>query len=506
MMKSLLSLGLVIGLFLTASCQPNLNKLDAYIEKARLDWNVPGMSVAIVKDGKIVLSKGYGVKEQGKTEAVDANTLFAIASNTKAFVSSSLATLVASGQMHWDDKVVDYLPYFQLQDPYATREATIRDLLCHRLGLGTFSGDVSWYKSDLPASEVIKRAYHLQPTYSFRSGYGYSNLMFIAAGEVIRATTGKPWDAYVDSVFFTPLGMERTCTSVSSLGLLGNVATPHKSVGSSNQPIDWTRWDNMGAAGGIISSSQDMAQWLLFNLNRGTWEGKSILSAVEQNILWTPHNSFVVSQDVHQRIPGRHFNAYGLGWGLSDYYGRMLVSHSGGYDGMYSRVALVPDENLGIVILTNSMTGIGFPLMMYIINSYIHGDDRDWSADFLAQKSEKIEDLVKERQASRKMGTSPTLELEKYCGNYFDPIHGKIFIQQKDDNLRLVFENAPGLSATLRHWHADTWEIKWDQVHAWFDFGTIRFELDNNLAVTGIRFDVPNFDIFFDELKPGKID
>jgi CubicO group peptidase (beta-lactamase class C family) len=205
----------------------NLSLLDRYFETARKEWKIPGMAVAIVKDGKVVLAKGYGVKEFSKQEKVDENTLFAIASNTKAFTAATLAILVDEGKINWDDKVRDYLPYFKLYDAYVTEEMTIRDLLCHRSGLKTFSGDLLWYESSYSTVEVIKRARFLKPGYSFRSGYGYSNIMFMAAGEVVPAVTGKPWKDFVKERIFEPLGMKTSNIGTTDLKKYNNVAAAH---------------------------------------------------------------------------------------------------------------------------------------------------------------------------------------------------------------------------------------------------------------------------------------
>jgi CubicO group peptidase (beta-lactamase class C family) len=485
----------------------DLKKIDKYLEKSRIDWGVPGMSVALVKDGEVIFNKSYGTLSVDSKTAVDENSLFAIASNTKAFVSTALAVLVDEGKIDWDDKVIDYLPAFKMYDPYVTAEITIRDLLCHRAGLGTFSGDVIWYKSQKPASEIIKQIQYVPQAYSFRSGYGYSNLMFITAGEVIRAVTGKAWDEYVKENFFEPLGMSRTVTSTSSLENMKNVATPHKSVDGENKPIDWVNWDNMGAAGGIISSTADMAKWINFNLNRGIIGNDTILSPDQQNVLWTIHNSFALTENAKEWIPGRHFNGYGLGWGLYDYYGRMVVTHSGGYDGMYSRVAMVPDENFGFVLLTNNMTGIITPMMMYLINSVLEEDTQDWSQKYLDREGGgSVAETIAAIKEAKKRGTQPTLDKKEMIGTYFDPMYGNIHVKQREDKLRLEFEEAPDLSATLVHWHNDSYEISWDQTHAWFDFGIVSFNSNSQLKVEGLTFEVPNYDIFFHEIKPKKID
>ncbi|WP_420577420.1 serine hydrolase [Ekhidna sp.] len=504
-MKKLLSLSLLL-LFISTQAQVDVKAIDKYIEQARKDWNVPGMAVAIVKDGKVVLSKGYGVKEIGGKDKVDDNTLFAIASNSKAFVASCIARLVEDGQLSWKDKVRDYLPYFTLYgDEYISSMVTVEDLLCHRVGLGTFSGDVIWYKSEKTPEEIIKQAAFVPEVYEFRDGYGYTNLMFIAAGEVIRQVTGEPWEAYVKKHFMNPLGMENTVISISDLP--DNTATPHKpTLESGTVPIEWASWDAPSAAGGIISSSTDMAKWMMMNLNGGEWDGKQCIDKEQQNLLWTPHNNFKLSEGSKESIPGRHFAGYGLGWSLMDYHGTLAVSHGGGYDGMYSRVMMVPDLKLGVVVLTNTMEGISTPLAYYIVNQYMKKDMRDWSAEFLerARSRNGHKEDVDERRAARKMGTKPSVEESALVGTYYDPMYGDITVTNDEGELRIDFQDAPLLSATLEHWHYDTYEIKWDKEHAWFDFGTVSFELDNNLKVEGIELDVPNGDIFFHELHPKK--
>ena len=492
----------------SATAQVDVKAIDKYIEKARKDWNVPGMAVAIVKDGELVLSKGYGVKEINVKSKVDENTQFAIASNSKAFVASCVAKLVEEGKLTWKDKVRDYLPYFSLYgDEYISSMVTIEDLLCHRVGLGTFSGDVIWYKSNKSPEEIIKRAGSVPEAFEFRDGYGYSNLMFITAGEVIRVVTGAPWEDYVKSEFLEPLEMNNTVISISDLG--ENAATPHKpTLDRGTVPSVWASWDNSSAAGGIISSVDDLSKWMRMNLNGGEWMGKTYLDKEQQNLLWTPHVSHKLNEAGKEALPGRHFTGYGLGWGLMDYHGNLVVSHGGGYDGMYSRVVMVPDLKLGVAILTNSMEGISSPLATYILNQYMKADIRDWSSIYLDRSRSNTghKDQVEERRNARRTETETSLESTEMVGVYYDPMYGDITISEQDNELRIDFADAPALSATLVHWHYDTYEIKWDEEHAWFDFGTVSFTQDNNLNVTGLEFDVPNYDIFFDELHPRRKD
>lgn len=493
---------------LQSNAQADIKELDKYFEKALNDWNVPGMSVAIVKDGKVILAEGYGVREVGQKKKTDENTLYAIASNTKAFISASLAHLVWEGKIGWDDKVVDHLPYFKLYDAYATQETTIRDLLCHRVGLGTFSGDVIWYKSNYTAEETVKHAQFVPQAYSYRAGYGYSNLMFITAGEVISAVTGMPWDEFARKHFFEPLAMERTVTTTAVLQEMKNVATPHKSIYDEVTPIDWTNWDNMGAAGGIISSVSDIAKWMILQMDGGINAGDTIFTPDTQVDMWTPHNNYRVSLNSQKNIPSRHFSGYGLGWGMSDYEGRKMVNHGGGYDGMYSRVTMIPEEKIGVVVLTNSMTGISTPITMRAIDELLGVGKRDWSAEALPRAVRGVEyrkQRVAQRVEAREEGTEATVEMAKFVGNYYDPMYGAVEILQGDNGLVIDFKPAPLLKADLTHWHYNTFKMNWRETHAWFDFGTLKFVLDNNQEVEGIEFDVPNDDIFFHEIHLKKM-
>ncbi len=499
---------LVLGANLLHS-QADHKALDQYCTQAQKDWAVPGMSVGIIKDGQVVLAKGYGVAEAGKSAKADENTLFAIASNTKAFVATSLAMLVEEGKLRWDDPVQKHLPWFKLYDPYVTAHTTVRDLLCHRVGLGTFSGDVVWYKSNYSAEEVVRRAGELPQAYEYRGGYGYSNLMFIAAGEVIRAVSGKSWDAFASERILKPLGMARTISSVKSLPKSVNVAAPHKPENGVEQPIPWVDWDNMGAAGGIISSASDMLKWLQWNLDEGKVAGKSLLPAKALWELWQTHSINRIGESGRKLFPTRNFSMYGLGWGLFDYNGHLVVSHSGGYDGMYSRTFFVPDLKLGGVILTNSMTGVGNALMYRVLDTYTGKADKDWSKELLGREKAgqtAHEAEMKALKDKRVIGTKPSLSLEKYAGLYRCKFYGDIRVSADQGKLAIQFLPADGLRATLSHWHFDTFELKWAEPQAWFDFGTVQFVLDNTGEPKALQFQVPNGDIFFEEIHAEKVE
>jgi len=487
-----------------AAQQVDLAALDAYFAKAQQEWPVPGLSIAIVKDGEIVFEKGYGVREVNGDEPVDENTLYAIASNSKAFTVAALAQLVDAGELSWDDRVVDHLPWFRLYDDYVTQEMRIRDLLSHRSGLGTYSGDLLWYGTPYTAEEVVRRARFLEPAYSFRAGYGYSNLMFIAAGEVLRAVSGTGWHETVEEKFFGPLGMTRSVTSTDDLPGIDNVATPHKYVRGETLPIEWYNWDAMGSAGGIISSVHDMAQWMMAQLDGGEKDGVRLFSEAAQREMWKVHNPLAVSPDYQKRYPSTHFRGYGLGWSLADYRGRKITSHGGGYDGMYSQVMMVPEEKLGIVVLTNAMTGIAGTLTYRVLDAYLGGEERDWSAEALpgwVASRERFHARQDRAENERVPDTTPSLALEAYAGTYGGEMYGDATIEVENGHLVLRILPNPDLVADLEHLHYDTFIVRWRKELAWFGKGTALFELDAFGNVEEMKLDIPNDDLWFSELE-----
>jgi CubicO group peptidase (beta-lactamase class C family) len=485
--------------------QADLKKLDAYYAKALKDWGVPGMSIAIVKDGKVIFAKGYGVKEAGKTEAPDENTLYAIASNTKAMTSAMIAQLVEEGRLGWNDKVRKYIPHFELYDPYVSSETTIRDLLSHRVGLGTFSGDMLWYRSTLSAEEIIKRVKHLPKAYDFRSGWGYSNVMYLTAGEVIKKVTGKSWGQNLNERILNPLGMTRSVWSTNDIQAKGNAASPHALIDGVQTPIAWENWETIAAMGGVISSVKDISNWMILNLNDGVYNGDTLFSKASRNMMWTPHNNFEV--DHTSSLKAAHFRGYALGWSVGDYYGRLRVGHTGGYSGMVSGVTLIPDEKLGIVVLTNGMKSIFGPLINYTVDAFLKAPVKDWSAEALANAEKNKDTRVEDRKKSRVPNTKPSVDPENYIGEYKADAYGKIFVTNDAGKFRITFEHTPDLSATLEHWHYDVWKMNWEKRDplTWFPHATVKFELDNNNKITGLSFDVPNDDFWFDEFKSKKI-
>lgn len=494
------------SLFGQSETQVDLVELDKYYANMVKDWDVPSATIGIVKDGNLIFTGNYGALEVGKNEKPDENTLYAIASNSKAFTSAIIGMLIQEGKLNWNDKVKKYLPYFELYDPWVSNEITIRDILSHRVGLGTFSGDVIWYKSDLTSEEIIRRAKYIPKAYNFRSGYGYSNLMYITAGELIKTVTGKSWSQNVKERILEPLKMDRTITRPKDLTTKGNYATPHARHGKINIPIAWEDWEEIGATGGLISSVKDISKWMIFNLNNGIHGKDTILTKKTRNMIWTPHNNFTVDHTTKNDFE-RHFNSYGLGWGLSDYHGKLRVGHTGGFDGMITAITLIPDENLGVVVLTNGMKSPIMAATYTALDKFLDVESKDWSTDLLRRRNnyKKKDSRISDRIEKKVPNTKPSVAVEKYAGIYKSDIYGDIKITLENEQLRIEFEHSTNLSATLNHWHYDVWEILWDQKHAWFSFGTVKFNMDNNMKIIGIDFDVPNDDIFFEELKPYKL-
>ena len=483
---------------------PEAARLDSFIAAVQKDWPVPGLAVVIVKDGETVLAKGYGVRELNGPEPVDENTLFAIASNTKAFTSAALAMLVEEGKLSWDDRVQDHLPYFQLYDSYVSAEMRIRDILSHRSGLGTYSGDLLWYGTGYSAEEVVRRTRFVPQAGPFRASYGYSNLMFLAAGEVVAAVSGMSWQDFVEEKIIRPLGMDRTVTSTLDLSGMENVATPHKNRTDGVFPIEWYNWDAMAAAGGIISSVSDMSKWMNIRLNHGHFDGLRLFSEASSWEMWTVHTPLAVSSGARQAQPTTHLRGYGLGWSLNDYQGRLIASHGGGYDGMFSRVVLVPEEKLGIAVLTNSMTSISTAIANTILDVYLGAEERDWSGPMLESWQggrERFEGRQNSFLEAKVEGSHPSLEMEAYTGAFGGDLYGDVTVSLENGGLVLRLLPNPDLVADLTHLNHDTFLIEWRKTFAWFGIGAATFILDPYGNPNEIKMDVPNEDLWFHELE-----
>ncbi len=460
-------ISIVILLLLLVSSLPAQNgkmeTIDKYIEKTRQDWQIPGLAVAIVKDDKVVFAKGYGVRTLGETAKVDENTLFAVASNSKAFTTTLLAMQADAGLLGWDDPVIDYLPDFQMYDPYVTRTLTIRDLVTHRGGLPTYGGDHLWIGHDLSRSEILRRIRFLEPTAPFRSKYQYQNLMFLVAGELSAKVAGKSWDDLMSERIFQPLGMKSANTSIRKLPDMDNVASPHEYVKGKITAIPYDNLDNVAPAAAVNASVMDMVQWMRFNLNKGKVNGEALVSEGQMRQLHSIHMPVPVSKYA-EKFYQRQFAGYGLGWFISDYQGIRLVGHGGGMSGMISLQTLVPSEDLGIMVVTNFAPSSPTRAITHrILDVLLDAGERNWSTEMLnARESSKQSAAEKEKgiQAERKKNTKSSLPLTALAGTYHNDLSGDVVLSVKND--KLWFEYNARHRGYLQHWHYNTFRITWD--------------------------------------------
>jgi CubicO group peptidase (beta-lactamase class C family) len=438
----------------------SLNGFDDYVNKALKDWEVPGVAIAIVKGDQVVLAKGYGVRRLGEPTPVDERTLFAIGSSSKAFTAASVAMLVDDGKVKWDDPVTKYLPGFQMYDPYVTRELTVRDLLTHRSGLQR--GDFLWYGTELDRDEIVRRARFIKPSWSLRSTFGYQNIMFLTAGQLVARLSGKSWDEFIQQRIFTPLAMTSSSTSITAFKAADNVASPHSKIDDKMQVIPWRKIDNIAPAGSINSNVVDMVQWVRLQLGQGTFQNQKIFTPAVAKEMHASQTIIRFEPPYSLWYPEAHFLNYGMGWFLSDYRGRKVVEHGGAIDGMRAEVALMPEEKLGLVVLSN-MNGSLLPvaLMYRIFDQFLGAPQRDWSAELLKtvktleQQGKAAE---KKQESERVAGTNPSLALDRYAGTYRNDLYGDVNVTFNNGKLNLRF--GPAFTGDLEHWHYDTFRAR----------------------------------------------
>ncbi|WP_158501833.1 serine hydrolase [Vitiosangium sp. GDMCC 1.1324] len=487
-----------------------LKGLDTYANGAIHDWNVPGLAITVVKDGKVVLSKGYGVRKVGEPAPVDEHTLFAIGSISKSFTAMALGMLVDEGKLSWDDPVSRYLPYLQLYDPYVTRELTIRDLLTHRSGLPDVSGGILWYGSDYNREEVLKRIVHIKPVSSFRSTFAYQNVMYMAAGEVVHAVSGKSWDDFIRERIFTPLGMDESNSLYRDLQKSKNLAMPHVRLEGKSVAIEYRDSDNIGPAGSIVSSVNDMARYMQLLLAEGTSQGKKLYSDKVARELFTPQMLVPNPPSPRPELKSldARFRAYGFGWFLRDYRGRKIISHTGGMDGMAAVVILVPEENLGITVLSHQDGGIFNAMAYRILDAYLGAPPTDWARialKFRTEGEQKEKEAEAAQVAARTQGTKPSLELGRYAGKYRDRMYGDLSIANENGRLVLRFSHSPAFTADLEHWQYDTFRTHWRDPMG-FPQGFMTFSFDSGGKIRGFTFDQPKLlDVNFDELAVERV-
>jgi CubicO group peptidase (beta-lactamase class C family) len=488
---TLIALGFLLLLPAQGRAQEEpLSGLDEFISRVMETWRAPGIALAVVRNDSVLLAKGYGVKDVSTGALLDERSLMAVASTSKAFTAAALGMLVDEGLISWDDKVTDHLPDFQLYDPYVTREFTIRDLLTHRGGLPR--GDRLWYGSPFDRQEVIRRVRYLEPAWSFRAHYGYQNIMFLTAGELIEALTGTSWDDFLRLGIFQPLGMTTTTTTTRGISDLPNVATPHVIMEGEVTPVGWRDFDNVGGAGAVNSNAWEMAQWVRMQLGGGVYEGRRLLSDSVMKEMHTPQTVIRMSETTERLFPETHFQAYGMGWSLQDYRGRKVVRHGGSLDGMRTHVGMIPEEGLGVVVITNlNNSWIPQLVLFHIFDEFLGSQGKDWNKVihevYLEDKAESEERRARDEDA-RVLGTSPSLPLADFVGSYSDVLYGEAVITLEGGRLKL--EVGPSFVGVLEHWNFDTFRAVWEDEQlgrAWVEFRLDRTGKVEEMEVQGWR-------------------
>lgn len=464
---------------------PSTKDLDAYIQHAVADWGIAGLAIAIVHDDSVVYERGFGVREAGKPERVDPQTLFAIGSNTKLFTATLAGMMVDAKKMSWDAPATTYLPSFQMYDPWVTREITLRDLLSHRSGLGR-RGDMLWYASPFDRAEVLRRIRYLKPNSSFRSQYGYQNIMVLAAGEATAAAAGRSWDDLVKERIFQPLGMTASNTSVRELVGKPDVATPHVLDNGVLSPIPWRNIDNIGPAGSINSNVVDMAKWLRFLLDSGKAGDRQLIATATLREISSPQT--IVPSPDDTLSPSTHFHAYGLGVGMYDLLGVKVLSHTGGIDGMLSQVTWVPERHLGFVILTNTEghNNVFAAVGRRILDTYLGAPPRDWSAIMLAQTRKQEEtqaQAMKRLESLRPKDGAPSVPIDRYAGRYTNEMYGDVTVDVTGGKMVLQFgESRVG---DLEPWSRDAYKIVWRERRS--GAGLVQFVISPVATVQSLR-------------------
>jgi CubicO group peptidase (beta-lactamase class C family) len=474
-----------------------VRELDAAIARAAVEWEVPGLAVAVVKDGQVVLARGYGVRQLGRPEPVDADTLFAVGSTTKAMTAALIGQLVAEGKVAWDDPVIRHLPGFQVGDPWATREITVRDLLTHRAGLP--NTDLLWFGSDRSRAALVAALAGVAPAYSLRSSFIYQNVMYVTAGELAAAAAGAPWEQLLESRLLQPLGMARTSPTLAGAAGRDNVAAPHDRVEGALRVIENAPVDAVGPAGSVWSSVNDMSRWLRLLLAEGRvdsraenagGDGRQVLAAATVEELFRPQTVIPADQFYPTaRLTRPHWITYGLGWFQQDFQGRMVQYHTGSIDGMTAIVGLVPEEELGLVVLANRDHAELRHALLWLALDRLgpRPSGRDWNAEVKQLYDARSAEADKARsaaEAKRVAGTRPSLPPARYAGTYRHPLYGDVLIRLEDrpegGGLRLVF--GPLLQGRLEHWHYDTFRVRWDRPWQAPELLTVGLDAEGNPA------------------------
>jgi CubicO group peptidase (beta-lactamase class C family) len=450
--------------------------LEADVTRAMKLFDVPGIAIAVVKDGKVIAARGFGVRKLGSPDKVDAKTLFEVASNSKAFTAAALAMLVDEGKLAWDDPVTKHLPDFQMYDAYVTHEMTVRDLLTHRSGLGLGAGDLLWWPTtNFSTDEIIHKLRFIAPSTSFRSSYAYDNLLYIVAGKIIAAKSGKSWGETIHERILAPVGMTTTTTSLAENAGNPNVANAHSKIDGKIAAVKAMPVPNAAGAVGINTNAEDIARWMNVLLAGGSL-GKDangtearLFSAKQAQEMWTAQTPMRVSTP-NPKLAGTraNFAAYGLGFQLRDWQGKLMALHSGALQGFYSKVVLVPEAKLGIAILTNAESGGSLNALQYqLVDRYLGTPNApDWIGAVAAVENEnhaKEQARLATTKAARAGKSQPSLARSAYDGDYQDPWYGIATIKHAGGKQILSFARTPDLTGELEHFQHDTFIVRWKE-------------------------------------------
>jgi CubicO group peptidase (beta-lactamase class C family) len=453
------------------------DNLEASIERAFADWPVVGLACGVIADGATLFARGFGVRRLGGSEAIDDRTLFAIGSVSKSFTGTAIAMLVDEGKIAWDSRVIDHLPAFRLFDQWVTREMTVRDLLTHRSGLER--GDFMWYKSGYDSSEVMRRVAYLQPSWSFRTTFGYQNIMYLAAGQLIEAVAGKTWDDFIRERIFVPLEMNDSHPSLATVDEHGNVAQPHALVDGTMVQIRPHDGLNINPAGSIYSNVNDMLAWVRLAIDRGAYKGRRLLSSGASQMTQTPQMPIAQSAWA-EMFPDVEFLSYAAGWFVCSYRGVTVVTHGGNVDGMSAVAALVPDRGFGIVAFAN-VNGCRLPqaLVFQAIDNVIFDRSTNQLDEFCARERfsrERLDFAEADRKRSTIPNTKPSRPLDAYAGTYEDAFYGTASVSMRNGKLHLSFI---GFEGPLDHWQFDSFTVAIDDPYLRAYKSVAVFDLDD---------------------------
>lgn len=459
--------------------------LDEWLESNRGEWNIPGMAVGVVKDGEVIYARGFGETQLGSGELVDVNTVFSIASVSKNMTATALAILVDEGKIGWDDKITSHIPWFQLKDPWSTRQITIRDALTHRVGLGRILGNRLQFMTQSSRDEVLYQTRFMDVEKSFRSGFVYNNVMYSLAGQVIEYTDGRTWDEFMQQQLFAPLGMTRTTTSIAAMEAQSNIAYPHQEIDGKLEPIARRNWDNAGPAGGINASINDLNTWMLMQLGvSGTYNDQEIVSAAQMNEIHKPQIAHIPQDALSSQ------SAYGLGWNILDYKNHRVWTHGGATDGFNTFMYLMPEMELGIVMVGNTFNRLGIAVAYQVMDAFLGESDRDWSEFHLNHYKKQYQRAAEARteiDQSRIKNTKPTLKTTDYVGVYVSEAYGKVEVFEQGNGLAIRFWDDENLEAALEHWHYDTYRAIWKNRALREEF--MQFHLDKNGRIAALEFE-----------------